>query len=384
MFAGLVFKIIKQFNHQTIKSLLFIGFIAAALAQLAYWLVLYRKIAIFKNNSTTSHQPAVSVIICAYNEAANLLKNLPPILNQAYKEFEVVVVNDRSTDDTSAILYDLKKQYPHLHIVTLKDFDRQQAGKKYALSQGIKASKYDTLLLTDADCMPVSDEWIASMVAHLDNDKKIVLGYGPMNKENTWVNHFSRYETTITAVQYFSYALAGLPYMGVGRNILYKKELFTKVDGFKKHEHLASGDDDLFINAVATAQNTAINLQPLSFMYSDAKKTWKKFYRQKSRHLSVGTYYKPIHKLLLGGYSLSLLTFYGLFITLLCLKISIIFVIFIFIIRNYVMWHIICRINRKLHVQDLTQLTFILEVMYATYLVVMSFGLLTSNTNRWN
>lgn len=254
----------------------------------------------------------VSIIICAKNEAANLRKNLPAILSQHYSnaenkpKYEVIVVNDESTDGTEFVLKELKKQYSHLKDVPVPHgADRKLKGKKFALSRGVANATYDWLLLTDADCMPDSDNWLAYMVAPLGRGKEIVAGYGGYNEAPSFLNAFIRWETVHTFLQYSTYALAGLQYMAVGRNMACTKSVFQKAQQNEVWNALPSGDDDLLVRIAATADNMVIVSVPAAFTHSDAKPTLGEWIKQKQRHLSTGKYYKPKIKLLLGGYGVS-------------------------------------------------------------------------------
>ncbi len=272
-----------------------------ALCMLVSWyfyLVVYTKLAFYKSNisKATTAKPPVSIIICARNEAQNLQKFLPQILEQDYPSFEVVLVNDCSLDDTEDTLKILTAQYPHLSVVTIENNDKYQHGKKFALTLGIKAAKYEWLLLTDADCQPASNQWISTFATHFTDDKDIVLGFSPYFHNGGMLSTFIQYDTFLTALNYISFALARMPYMGVGRNMAYRKELFFKVKGFAQHMHIKPGDDDLFINQTATATNTAVNISPESFMFSIPKETFKEWIDQKIRHLSVGKFYKSKFK----------------------------------------------------------------------------------------
>lgn len=223
-----------------------------AATQVIFWGLVFQRVAWRKTPKLPeiASFPAVSVIICARNEAANLQKNLESILHQDYPNFEVLVVDDDSDDDSEAFLTELRQQYAQLEVLSIKGKVGQ--GKKNALAKGIQHAKHEWLLLTDADCMPNSKYWIKSMMlsAHKDN-AEIVLGYGPINSTSSWLNKWVQFETVYVAIQYFSFALWKMPYMGVGRNLMYKKSLFEKNSGFDRHQHLTSGDDDLFVNEVA-------------------------------------------------------------------------------------------------------------------------------------
>ncbi len=233
--------------------------------------------------------PPISVIICSKNEAVNLKQYLPQVLSQQYPHFEVVVVNDASTDETLNVLSDFQKKHAHLKVVTILQAEKTtMGGKRQALQRGIEQAQHNYLLLTDADCYPSSNRWIELMAKHFANGKQIVLGYGPYFSEKGWLNKVVGYETLHTALRYLSCALAGMPYMGVGRNLAYTKQLFYESGGFDGQSHLTSGDDDLLVNKAATAKNTAIEVHRDAFCYSPPPANWSAWYRQKARHLGAG------------------------------------------------------------------------------------------------
>ena len=283
------------------SQLLLIVYVLATLVQLIFWIFLFSKLAFFQeqeNNTEKNIESAerpVSIIICARNEAKNLEKNLPRILNQNYRSYEVIVVNDNSTDQTQNILLKFHIKNPILQSLDITNKPKG-SGKKPALAAGIRAARHDVLLFTDADCQPTSKNWLREMQELIKDKVEIGLGYGPYFSEKGFLNKFIRFETIFTAIQYFSFALAGHPYMGVGRNLIYKKRLFEDAGGFDKHAHLLSGDDDLFINEVATTDNIGILTKKNSFVYSAPKKSWKAYFRQKTRHLSTGKHYKFKHR----------------------------------------------------------------------------------------
>ena len=301
-------------SQDLIAQIIFYTFCLITIIQVVYYLFLFRRLAFYKEEEkTVIHQHPVSVVVCAKNEAANLAKNLPGILFQNYRTtHEVIVVNDNSDDDSKYVIDEYKKDFKNLNIIELVQEAKFIAGKKFPLSMGIKSSKYETLLLTDADCVPASENWITSMQNGYKDGIEIVLGYGAYNKLPGLLNKLIRFETFLTALQYFSYALAGIPYMGVGRNLSYKKDVFIRNKGFSSINHLQSGDDDLFINKVATKTNTAIVINPEAHTLSEPKKTFKQWIRQKNRHYTTAAFYKPKHKFLLGTYQATSFLFYPL------------------------------------------------------------------------
>lgn len=295
-------------------ELLFYLFATVTAIQLFYYSWFFSRIAFYKPQlKTRSQHHPVSVIICARDEDENLARNLPGVLVQAYPStYEVVAVNDNSLDDSKYILQELKKTFKSLNVVELTQEAVHISGKKYPLSIGIREAKHEILLLTDADCVPASEHWVEKMQAAYDEQTEIVLGYGAYHKKSGILNKLIRFETFHTALQYLSYALAGVPYMGVGRNLSYKKTLFFRSKGFSSINHIPSGDDDLFINKAATKNNTAVVIDPDAVTRSIPKTTWGAWLKQKSRHYTTAKYYRPKHKFLLGLYFVSQFLFYPL------------------------------------------------------------------------
>lgn len=278
----------------------------AVIIQLCYYLFIFSKFAFHKPPlKTASQQYPVSVIICARDEAGNLSRNLPGVLVQDYPTtHEIIVVNDNSTDESKYVLEGFQQHFKNLIVVPLKQEAIHIPGKKFPLSVGIKSAKNEVLLLTDADCMPASEHWIFKMQDGYTPSTDVVLGYGAYSRKKGLLNKLVRFETFHTALQYFSYALAGMPYMGVGRNLSYKREMFVKNKGFSSISQVPSGDDDLFINMVARKDNVSIVYEKDAHTISEPPQTWKEWFAQKSRHYTTAKYYKPLHKNLLSIFSL--------------------------------------------------------------------------------
>lgn len=272
------------------------------LIQLYFYFKYFFQIIYFNPSKVvySDSRPPVSVVICARDEHHNLTHNLPLILEQNYPEFQVVLVDDCSEDETEDYLKQLKASYSNLYVTRINPDPVFKHGKKLALTIGIKAAKYDHLLLTDADCTPMSKNWMSEMIKCFTNEKQIVLGYSPVKKEKGWLNHYLRYENIFTAIQYFGFALAKKPYMGVGRNLAYKKELFFQQKGFARHSHLLSGDDDLFVNQASNKINTAVQFSAESAMLTVGSESWKTFRAQRKRHVTTGYLYRNGDKWRLG------------------------------------------------------------------------------------
>jgi len=281
-----------------------------------YWLV-FSKLAFKRKESVeTSDFEPVSIVVCARDSYESLSKLLPALLNQDYPDYEIVVVNDCSEDDTENYLKEIALREPKIKPVNIRQHLNFFQGKKFPLSVGIKSAKNDLLLLTDADCLPESDQWIRKMAQKYTSKTEVVLGYGPYSFHKGLLNTLIRFDTLHIALQYLSFALCKMPYMGVGRNLSYRKSTFYRNNGFISHYKIRSGDDDLFISEVANRSNTEICISREARMVSEPKTTWGEWIHQKRRHYSTGLMYKAKTKLMLGAYSCSQILFYVCLIAL--------------------------------------------------------------------
>jgi glycosyltransferase involved in cell wall biosynthesis len=375
-------KLTDFFSHP--GNIIFLAFCIITFIQLFYYLFFFSRLAIFKikpKNISQTHP--VSVIICARDEAANLVKNLPGALVQNYKTtHEVIVVNDNSLDESKYILEEYQRTFKQLQLVELKQEARFIPGKKFPLSIGIKTAKHEIVLLTDADCVPASEFWIEKMQDGFYNGIEIVLGYGAMHKKKGFFNKMVRWETFHTALQYLSYAKSGMAYMGVGRNLSYKKSVFFRHKGFSAHNHVPGGDDDLFINKAATKKNTTIVIDKDSFTLSEPPNDWKQWIRQKKRHYTTSKYYKPLHKFLLGLYAFSLFLFYPLFIASLFLF-NWEFTLTAFAIRFVVQAFIIFKTTKKLGEKDLFPWFIFFDVWMFFYYTMFATSIFKKPAKKW-
>ena len=346
-------------------------FTAVAVIQVLFYSLVFGKLAYSREpHYEPDEYPPVSVIICAKNEAENLKKNLKVVLIQNYPNFEVIIVNDQSTDNTVEVISEYFDRNENLRLFNIKPGEKPLPGKKFALKTGIEKATHDIIVVTDADCKPFSAHWLEHLVGSYLSDTDFVLGYSPFYKAPTLLNKVARYENIMTAMQYLSFAKVGMPYMGVGRNMSFKKELFGKWD-VSKGKNLRGGDDDLFVNALAKARNTELCLHKDSFTYSEAKKTWGEWIRQKTRHVSTGTEYKFKHKLVLFLFALSNFLFYTTF-AVLCIKAFILPIVLLSLgLVMFTKYVVTAKINTKLQQSDLTIWFFIMDPLYVVYLLLI-------------
>ncbi len=318
---------------------LFTLFIGTIIVQLYYILFIFQKLAFFHpQRKSTLNEIPISVIIAARNESHKLQENLRFILEQDYSNFEVIVVNNNSSDDSYQVLSALKKGYNHLEIIEFNNPDHVRQGKKLPLTLGIKAAKNEYLLMTDADCKPRSNQWIKKMARGF-KEKEIILGYGPYIKNSGLLNSIIRFDTAWIGMNYFSFALNGLAYMGVGRNLAYTKSAYQAVDGYKSHHMLASGDDDLFIQEASKKSLLGIEIHADTHCFSPSKNTWSEWVHQKSRHFTTTPKYSFIKKLLLATYPITLVAAWFSFVSLMILSNSV-FICFIMTLFYTIKWWI--------------------------------------------
>lgn len=247
---------------------------------------------------------------------------------------------------------------------------------------GIKSTKYELVLLTDADCLPASEHWISKMQDGYNDNIDIVLGYGAYKRKTGFLNKLIRFETFHTALQYFSYALAGIPYMGVGRNLSYKRDLFFKNKGFSSINHIPGGDDDLFINLIATKTNTAIVIDKDAYTLSEPKTKWRDWIRQKTRHYSTAKYYKAKHKFWLSMYSFTNFLVYPLGIAAALLYIWWLAVA-VFVVRLTVQIIIWYKGMKKLHEEDLFPYFLLFDLWMFIYYFLFAPSLWRKPANKW-
>jgi glycosyltransferase involved in cell wall biosynthesis len=370
-------------NEYYLKEIIFGVFAFAAAVQLLFYLFYYTRAAWFKPKKDFSMQPPVSVVICAKNEALKLHKNIPLFFQQEYAQYQIVVVNDCSVDESSDILEEFQKRYSNLHVVELNEDDIKAHDKKLALTLGIKGAKYEHLLLTDADCVPADKLWIASMARNFNHQKEIVIGYGPYKKTGGFLNKLIRFDTFFIGLQYLSFSLAGKTYMGIGRNLAYTKTLFFRNKGFASQYHIQSGDDDLFINKVATKENTVVELAPESFTYSDPKTSLSAWIKQKRRHLTTAKHYKASHKFLLGLASLTQYLFYISFILLLFTSFDLRIVLAIFGLRIITQIIVLRKSMILLRESDLLLFSLFFEIVLLVFYPIIYIGNAFVKKHKW-
>ena len=367
------------------KLIIFIFFLVyctAAAIQLCYWLWFYLSPVLYKTPLIDKKNEPVSIIICARNEANNLKRFLPSILEQNYSSYEVIVVNDCSEDSSDDVLGELLMKYKHLRVSSINKDPKFTHNKKFAQFIGIKAASNELLVFTDADCQPESENWLSYMTSNFDENTDIVLGYGGYLNEKGLLNKYIRFDTMFIAMQYTGMALKGVPYMGVGRNLAYRRSVFFRNKGFGAHNHIISGDDDLFVNSVASKLNTKVELRTDSHTRSVPSATFTEFLKQKLRHLTTAKFYKTRHKLLLLLEPSARMIFYGLFV----IQVSMLFlwpyITAIFGISFIIQMIILSKVQNRLNERGLLFLSIIFDIFSPLINGIIYFSQMSNRAGR--
>jgi glycosyltransferase involved in cell wall biosynthesis len=365
-------------------NIIFYVFAGVTVLQLIYYLGIFGKFAFAKPQAATPKRIPVSVIVCAKNEAENVKRLVPALAAQNYPDFEIVLIDDASTDETLDIFEAFEKQYSNVKLVKVENNEAFWGNKKYALTLGIKAARKEYLLFIDADCMPASDNWIASMTSQFTMSKTIILGYGAYGKiKNSLLNKIMRFDNMLTATQYFAWAKAGSPFSGEGRNLAYKKEEFFKVNGYIDHMNIRTGEDALFINQAGTKKNTSICYIPESFTTCEPKATYKAWRSQKRRQVFTASFFKAGDKLRLRLYFISQLAFFLLAIVLLALQYDWRFAVPVIILRYLGSWITLGYSAAKLKEKDTMYWYPVIEIFLTFTQLNIFFNNLFSKPVHW-
>lgn len=365
-------------SFNVLEALLLGMFLISASLLLICWFKFVFVLEEEKDNETVQvEEPAVSLIIAFKNEAENLPLLLEQLLTQQYSNFEVLLINDHSSDNSLAAI--AKRSDPRIRVLNLAENER---GKKQAIKYGIKNAKHELLLFTDADCLPQSSLWIKSMVKEFDSKTAIILGYSPYSKTKGLLNALIRFETFFNALQYAYFAVKAKAYMGVGRNLAYRKSLLKDARSFHLHENILGGDDDLTVNQLATKNNTRIQFQPEAHVYSRGKENWKDYWIQKRRHLQAGELYLFYDRLKLALIGFAQLIFTLTFMALIFSRLSLI-VLLVFLLVYFIRWRWSRKIGKLMGIEDLVVWLPFLEMLYILWNLCVGVSTWILKVDKW-
>jgi biofilm PGA synthesis N-glycosyltransferase PgaC len=369
-------------GDNSILLIIFIAFCISGVIQFSYYLWFYLAPSLYSPVEQTRSGEPVSVIVCARNEAENLRNFLPSVLEQDYPSYEVIVVNDCSDDNSDDVLGHLLMQYPHLRVSSINKDPKFTHNKKFAQFIGIKAASNEILLLTDADCQPESDKWVEKMTSNFSSTTDFVLGYGGYLHEKGLLNRYLRYDSMFVAMQYLGMAIKGIPYMGVGRNLAYRRSVFFRNKGFGMHNKTFSGDNDLFVNANASKLNTRVEFGPGTHTRSVPSANLEEWIKQKQRHLFTSGLYRIRDKFLLTLEPFSRIIFYILFIVLVSFPYLWPYAVSLFALRLIVQLTVLAKTQKKLNENELLMISLIFDIFSPLINLAIYFSTFYNRTGR--
>lgn len=327
---------LSQLYQQTpVSFVLFALFALSVLVQLFYYWLINTSIIFATRTSPHEHKEGVSVVLCAGEEYWSLQQNLPYLLNQQYHAFEVVVVHDQSEDESALLLESLMRRHHNLQVVYVNSKLNFFKGKKFPQSVGIRTAKYDTILLTDVNCRPVSVYWISRMMASFKAGTQVVLGYNRLEEKKGSLNRVIRYDHLMRAIRYFSFARRGMPYAGFATNIAFRKELFLKQQSFMGMLGMRVGDDERFISRAVRRKNTVVQMDPESHILSPPKERFGSWALSRKRAMAGARFFRFGHKVVLGFFESSRLLFFVLAVVLVAINYMRYPVIGLFLLRLF-------------------------------------------------
>ena len=366
-------------------EILFVTLCFSSFINILFFILSIIKLSKFKSREhiLDIEDKPVSIIVCAHNEINNLKTLIPKLLTQAYINFEIIIVDDRSNDGSYEYLLIEQRLNDNLKLVRIDWTPDHINAKKYALTLGIKGASNELLVMTDADCVPISNNWLKQMVNQFNHNTDFVLGFSYYKRKPGLLNRLIRYETLQTAILFMTMAMSGIPYMGVGRNLGYKKSFFLSKKGFNKFLKVTGGDDDLFVNRYSTSKNTVVVLHPESVILSEPKSSLREFITQKIRHISVSRMYRLKHKFLIGILSLSRIVFWFLVLSLIILNYKFLWVGGLILLQLLLLLWVNKRFIRILGVKFELWGLWLMEFVYISYLIIFSLLAYTAKKIRW-
>jgi len=361
-------------------------FVGCLFLQLLFYWLFFARFAFYKQKGEQKKAVVpVSVIICARNESGYLQQFLPSVLTQDYSDYEVIVVNDNSTDDSKDVLREMQQYHKHLQVVTVSTQFRKENDRKLALAVGIKSAKNDFVLITGADCCPCSPSWVSEMVGCTSEKHSMVLGYYSHKEKKGILNKLIHFDTVYTALCYFSFSLVGRPYMGMGKNILLSKKMFLNDSNYLSSYKTNSENSDLPISNMAKQKNISISYkydsQTVSVFRYESFVHWL---RNKQKNFRS---YKFTNRFLLKLYGFTGFLFYISFILSLLLSTNNIFTLgllmILYCLRLFSQWFVFAKSCNKLNEKKLIRYIPLFDIFFVLVMPFVRGILFFKRGDKW-
>ena len=340
-----------------------------------------------KPTQDPTYFPRVSVLIPARNESSQIEACIHSVLEQTYPshQFEVLCIDDASTDDTFLQIERLSQEYPNLRALSLAPESGEASGKKAALSKGIEQASGEILLQTDADCI-LPPQWIQTMVSCFSPEVGMVAGPVGLTYQDSLFQKLQALEIAGLGILSGGSIAGERPHMCNGANLAFRKSLFEKVDGYSGIDHFASGDDELLMQKVKKENSYRIQFCPFpqTIVRTPALSTWKEFTTQRIRWVSKAKYYWD--RRVNGIQLISYLAFVGLaFFSLLALWNPMYwsYFLFLFLLKISVDIPLMYQAVRFFGEKPLFWLLPLLECVYIPYVLWIGIAGNFSRTYTW-
>lgn len=209
--------------------------------------------------------PGVSVVVYSRDEASSLEQLLERLFAQEYEgKFEIIVSNDGCNNAIEDLVKRMTPRFHDMRVTFVPDEARSLSRRKMALTLGVKAAKYDIVVLTYADSIINSTHWIASVASLFEPEKDVVIG--PAIPKRLYGRGLPRImrrlDIELTTLTWISSALRGKAFRGEGHNLAFRKQTFFDHKGYARTLNLHYGDDDMFVDEISDKNNTAVNIRP--------------------------------------------------------------------------------------------------------------------------
>lgn len=374
-------------NFIHIHEVCFIALLVFAFAfvlQITFWWVVYGKLGFYEVKERNTNSEPVSVVLLVNDELEKLRVQLPALLEQDYPDYEIVLVVQSAHDDMIEYIDHIRLEHPELKVVELYQDLNFFKGNKFALSIGIKSAKNDLLVITEVGCIPVSNQWLREIQARFGRGKEIVLGYHRTESHpERYLSGFIRFGNLVTAMRYLSFALAGRPFMGLNKNLAYRRSLFYRIQGFTSHYRISDGEDDLFVNRASTSRNVAIAISPESQVKCALPPSFSSWVRHRKRYLRTRRYYRAGDVFFLGLYSSSYVLFLASFAYLVITQCLLYPVVSLFILRLFSQLFVFKKTMNRLGERKLLLLSPVNEVLLMILDGMIRISLVFDKKDKW-
>lgn len=222
----------------------------------------------------------ISVITVGRNAIDDLRSLIPSVIAQKYPRFELIVVDDRSFDNTAVFLKSIQRNYPSvLKVVTIpEDTTYPWPGKKFAITMGVKAAQYERIVLLDTSALPLSENWLSDVASAFGRKgADMVLGYNFYKKGQRAVSSFFAASSFLFSSDAMAWARIGLPFKGEGSNFGFTRTMFFSGSGYMNNMRIPAGEADFLLGDYSGGTNVSVMVSRHSFVQCGSVDTMRQW-----------------------------------------------------------------------------------------------------------